>query len=696
MSTVRDYAVLYLGPGGKKASTVGGGNAVLAGGQHRLDSAEHLAALDATTLDASTSAHGLLPKLSGTALDSLRGDGTWANPAWKQSVRVATAVAGTLASDFENGDTVGAITLATGDRILIKDQADATENGIYVVAASGAPARAADMDAAAEFPGAWVPVLEGTYNHGTLWRCDNVTAPTIGTTSIHFAQFAATAGGGALYAIDSASGVGTYQVLSFTPDTAAEEIDTCSVAAADGEVLIEAYITAAGVPGVTLIPSGAWEFDTWRKVDNAVGDSRLVFRVYKYETDTTETELFNVVGEEINDTTVTSLSVETISVRPEYVLASTDRILVKVYGKTTSVAARTISYYHSGTTHYSHVNTPLSAPGAAGGGDVATDAIWDAAGDLAVGTGADTASALSVGSNDEVLTVVAGVPAWAAAAGGGDITTDAAWAAKGDLIVGTANDTAGILTAGTNDYVLTAASGETTGLKWAAASGGAQSLPADIPGLWSWFAADNLSGYSDDDPVTEWPNAVIASQGFSAIAATAGTYKTGIINSLPVIRVAATSRYKFTSLAIPAYGMTFVVVFKASSIAPSYTGVLGWTATGDSGGFFVKSNGKSALYAASNIYDGSGAVTYDNTNWNYSLVTFTGTTWVTRRNGTLDKSTTTSTNTLGTSFTAQLGNQTVAGRGLTGDIAELLYYSRPLTSTEITAIESYITTKYAL
>jgi hypothetical protein len=49
---------------------------------------------------------------------------------------------------------------------------------------------------------------------------------------------------------------------------------------------------------------------------------------------------------------------------------------------------------------------------------------------------------------------------------GGDITTDAAWAAKGDLIVGTANNTAAILTAGTNGKVLTAASGEATGLVW--------------------------------------------------------------------------------------------------------------------------------------------------------------------------------------------------------------------------------------
>lgn len=66
--------------------------------------------------------------------------------------------------------------------------------------------------------------------------------------------------------------------------------------------------------------------------------------------------------------------------------------------------------------------------------------------------------------------------------GGGDITTDDAWAAKGDLIVGTADDTAGILTAGTDGHVLTADSGETTGLKWAAAAGGGIDSGSSFPG----------------------------------------------------------------------------------------------------------------------------------------------------------------------------------------------------------------------
>ena len=54
-----------------------GGGTVLATVQHRLDGPEHLPTTDITDLDATAAAHGLLPKLSGDASDTLRGDGTW-------------------------------------------------------------------------------------------------------------------------------------------------------------------------------------------------------------------------------------------------------------------------------------------------------------------------------------------------------------------------------------------------------------------------------------------------------------------------------------------------------------------------------------------------------------------------------------------------------------------------------------------
>jgi hypothetical protein len=136
----------------------------------------------------------------------------------KDSVRVATTAAGTLATSFENGDTVDGVTLATGDRILIKNQASGAENGIYVVNASGAPTRAVDFDANAEVAkGAFVFVEEGTTNADSGWVLTTDGAITLGTTALTFVQFSGagqiTTGtglskSGNTLALDTASGYG--------------------------------------------------------------------------------------------------------------------------------------------------------------------------------------------------------------------------------------------------------------------------------------------------------------------------------------------------------------------------------------------------------------------------------------------------------------------------------------------------------
>jgi lysophospholipase L1-like esterase len=107
---------------------------------------------------------------------------------WKAATRVATTVAGTLASSFANGSTVDGVAVATGDRILIKNQSTASENGIYVVAATGAPTRAADANTGAELVNATVYVSEGTTNQETVWTCSTNATITIGSTNITFAQ----------------------------------------------------------------------------------------------------------------------------------------------------------------------------------------------------------------------------------------------------------------------------------------------------------------------------------------------------------------------------------------------------------------------------------------------------------------------------------------------------------------------------
>ena len=106
----------------------------------------------------------------------------------KASVVAATTTNGTLATAFANGQVIDGVTLATGNRILIKNQTDQTVNGIYVVAASGAPSRSTDMDAGSEFPSAYVFVEQGTVNADTGWVCTN-NSVTLGSTNIVWAQF---------------------------------------------------------------------------------------------------------------------------------------------------------------------------------------------------------------------------------------------------------------------------------------------------------------------------------------------------------------------------------------------------------------------------------------------------------------------------------------------------------------------------
>ena len=82
----------------------------------------------------------------------------------KDSVRVASTANAVIASALENGDAIDGVTLATGDRVLLKNQSTGSENGIYVVQASGAAVRASDFQTGDVSSLAFVFVEEGTSN----------------------------------------------------------------------------------------------------------------------------------------------------------------------------------------------------------------------------------------------------------------------------------------------------------------------------------------------------------------------------------------------------------------------------------------------------------------------------------------------------------------------------------------------------
>lgn len=180
----------------------------------------------------------------------------------KQSVRVATTVAGTLATSFENGDTIDGITLATGNRILIKNQATGSENGIYTVNASGAPTRATDFDTDAEVTaGAFTFVEQGTVNSDTGWVLSTDNPIVVGTTSLTFTQFSSagviTAGAGLTQSGNIFNVVAADTSITVNADDLLVNLNTTGGLETSTGVRIKSDTTTANTLAITTTADGA-------------------------------------------------------------------------------------------------------------------------------------------------------------------------------------------------------------------------------------------------------------------------------------------------------------------------------------------------------------------------------------------------------------------------------------------------------
>ncbi len=94
-----------------------------------------------------------------------------------------------IATALEAGDTIDGVTLTEGMRVLVNGQTTQSQNGIYVIQASGGPLRASDFDTAAEVDsGDFIFVSSGNTYANTGW-VQTLKPATIGTDSISFTQF---------------------------------------------------------------------------------------------------------------------------------------------------------------------------------------------------------------------------------------------------------------------------------------------------------------------------------------------------------------------------------------------------------------------------------------------------------------------------------------------------------------------------
>ena len=103
----------------------------------------------------------------------------------KQSVRVATTQNITLSGT----QTIDGIQVVQGNRVLVKNQTDASQNGIYVVQ-QGAWTRSTDANTNDKVhPGMFTFVEEGTTNQDSGWVLVTDQPITLGTTDLEFEQF---------------------------------------------------------------------------------------------------------------------------------------------------------------------------------------------------------------------------------------------------------------------------------------------------------------------------------------------------------------------------------------------------------------------------------------------------------------------------------------------------------------------------
>ena len=169
---------------------------------------------------------------------------------WKDDVRVrATANVDLAGGGLAAGQTVDGVTLATGDRVACFEQSTGTEDGVYVVPATGAASRSDDFASGDACAGFAFRITEGTTHADTTWYVSNDKgSDTVGTHAVTLA-------GGGTGETNTASSIGGGDANVYKTKTGVDlEFRTISgtngVAVSENGDVVEisgaAFATAAG------------------------------------------------------------------------------------------------------------------------------------------------------------------------------------------------------------------------------------------------------------------------------------------------------------------------------------------------------------------------------------------------------------------------------------------------------------------
>ena len=235
-------------------------------------------------------------------------------------------------------------------------------------------------------------------------------------------------------------------------------------------------------------------------------------------------------------------------------------------------------------------------------------------------------------------------------------------------------------------------------------------VPTDISNCQLWLKADSLS-LNDDDDVAAWAdssgNSNDAAQGTGAKQP---VYKTGILNSLPIVRFDGAAHYMQVAnhANLNAATVTFFVVAKSDIVGGSY---------GNDGFLVNKENssgpGTYGISLETDVNDMRAQIRLNgsegtartadvdsnlDTNWHTYMVIYDGDNLNVYDNGSIqtDSDGTDGTIDVDTSTSFTIGAHPAPQRFWDGDIAEIIVYDKALSAIEITQVESYLDNKYAL
>ena len=158
---------------------------------------------------------------------------------------------------------IDGVTVAEDDRVLVKDQSNQAENGIYS-ASTGAWSRTKDFDGDTDFvQGTLVPVARGTANAGILYRLSNIAPQVVGTTSLTFAQIQAAPTEFTFYDVRDYGAVGN----GTTDDSSAFQaaINAASVAGGQRRVYIPDTANGYAIGATVTVPDNILIFGDNKK-----------------------------------------------------------------------------------------------------------------------------------------------------------------------------------------------------------------------------------------------------------------------------------------------------------------------------------------------------------------------------------------------------------------------------------------------